>query len=174
MANITLMGASYTDVPAVQLPKTGGGTASFTDVTDTTAAASDVASDKYFYTASGVRTKGTASGSSSMNVQVASGYKSRKANSYGDTGLSLTVAKSGTYKISWAAWRGSSQGTMGTNLQINNTAGTNQQPWTGTYGQCITLENQSLSQGDVLTLYATSGSNSRTIYVANLAIEQTA
>lgn len=60
--NITIMGASYTGVPAVTLPKTGGGTASFTDVTDTTAAASDVASGKYFYTAAGVRTAGTNSG----------------------------------------------------------------------------------------------------------------
>ena len=29
MANITLMGASYEDVPAVQLPKTGGGVVTF-------------------------------------------------------------------------------------------------------------------------------------------------
>ena len=29
MANITLMGASYTDVPAVTLPQTGGGTVTF-------------------------------------------------------------------------------------------------------------------------------------------------
>ena len=60
--NITLLGASYSNVPSVILPKTGGGTASFTDVSDTTATASDVASGKYFYTASGVRTQGTASG----------------------------------------------------------------------------------------------------------------
>ena len=31
--NITLLGASYSDVPAVTLPKTGGGTATFTDTT---------------------------------------------------------------------------------------------------------------------------------------------
>ena len=60
--NITLLGASYTDVPAVELPKTGGGTASFTDVTDTTAAAANVESGYYFYTANGVRTAGTGSG----------------------------------------------------------------------------------------------------------------
>lgn len=60
--NITLMGASYSAVPAVTLPKTGGGTATFTDVSDTTATAADVASSKYFYTASGVRTQGTNSG----------------------------------------------------------------------------------------------------------------
>lgn len=60
--NITLLGASYTAVPAVKLPKTGGGNATFTDVTDTTATASDVAQGSYFYTASGVRTLGTATG----------------------------------------------------------------------------------------------------------------
>ena len=66
--DITLMGASYSAVPAVTLPKTGGGTASFTDVTDTTAAAADVASGKYFYTAAGVRTAGTSSGGSSVKT----------------------------------------------------------------------------------------------------------
>lgn len=56
--NITLLGASYTAVPGVQLPKTGGGMALFTDVTDTTAAASDVATGKYFYTAAGPQNYG--------------------------------------------------------------------------------------------------------------------
>lgn len=60
--NITLLGANYSAVPAVDLPKTGGGTASFFDVSDTTASASDVASGKYFYTSAGVRTAGTSSG----------------------------------------------------------------------------------------------------------------
>lgn len=60
--NITLLGASYSAVPGVTLPKTGGGTATFYDVSDTTAAAADVATGKYFYTAAGVRTQGTNSG----------------------------------------------------------------------------------------------------------------
>lgn len=58
--NITLLGANYPDVPAVELPKTGGGTALFTDVSDTTAAAADVAAGKYFYDSSGVKTPGSA------------------------------------------------------------------------------------------------------------------
>ena len=60
--SIDLLGAQYDDVPAVVLPKHGGGVAAFTDVTDTTAAAADVAQGKYFYTAAGTRTQGTASG----------------------------------------------------------------------------------------------------------------
>lgn len=60
--NITLLGASYSAVPAITLPKTGGGTARFTDVTDTTASASDVAQGKYFFAANGTLTAGTASG----------------------------------------------------------------------------------------------------------------
>lgn len=57
--NITLLGANYQAVPAVELPKTGGGTASFMDVTDTTATASDVVAGEYFYAADGTRTQGT-------------------------------------------------------------------------------------------------------------------
>lgn len=112
------------------------------------------------------------SGGSSKNVQAYIGYASRTANSYGATSVTLTVAKTGTYNVSWCAWRSSSSGTMGTNLHIGSSSGTNQQTWTGTYGQCITLSNQSLTKDTVLTLYATSGSNSRTVYVGNLVIEE--
>lgn len=51
--NITLLGASYSDVPAVLLPKTGGGTARFTDATVTTATADKVVSGEAFLLADG-------------------------------------------------------------------------------------------------------------------------
>lgn len=66
--NITLLGASYSDVPAVELPKTGGGTASFIDISDTTATAEDVAQGKYFYTSNGVRTVGSSAGGAVTSV----------------------------------------------------------------------------------------------------------
>lgn len=60
--NITLLGASYSNVPAVELPQTGGGTAKFTDTSPTTATDSDVASGKIYFKADGSQSTGTASG----------------------------------------------------------------------------------------------------------------
>ena len=57
--NITLLGADYPDVPSVELPKTGGGTASFTDTTDTTATAADTKSGKLLHLADGSLATGT-------------------------------------------------------------------------------------------------------------------
>lgn len=59
--SITLMNATYNDVPAVDLPKTGGGTARFTDVTESTVEAADVAEGKIFFDSNGVRRVGTMS-----------------------------------------------------------------------------------------------------------------
>ena len=60
--NITLLGASYSAVPAVVLPKTGGGVARFDDASITTATASDVLQGKLFLSADGTITTGTSSG----------------------------------------------------------------------------------------------------------------
>jgi len=124
--NITLLGASYSAVPAVTLPKTGGGTATFTDVTDTTATAADVASDKYFYTAAGVRTQGTNSGGggTSKNVQVVQGTTRTTSSTMTAIGAELTVSKAGTYDIYWSAFRSntSSSYTYATQLYIDGTA----------------------------------------------------
>ena len=159
--NITLMGASYSAVPAVTLPKTGGGTASFTDVTDTTAAAADVASGKYFYTSAGVRTQGTNSGGSSKNAQVVQSTTRTNASALTAIGAELTVSKTGTYDIYYSCFRTntSSSYTWATRLYINGTAyGTSENTtWTNNQ-QNIHLSNISLTADDKLRVY---GRNTR-------------
>lgn len=66
--NITLLGASYSDVPSVLLPKTGGGTAQFDDTTDANATASDIASGKTAYV-NGTKLTGTGGGGSSPQIK---------------------------------------------------------------------------------------------------------
>lgn len=97
--NISLWGASYSSVPSVTLPKTGGGTASFTDVTDTTATASDVASGKYFYTAAGVKTQGTST-SGGYITQDSDGYVVLSSTNGVPTLKTKSITANGTYNAS--------------------------------------------------------------------------
>lgn len=57
--NVTIAGTNYNSVPSVQIPKQTSGTATFYDVSDTTAAAANVEQGYYFYTSAGVKTQGT-------------------------------------------------------------------------------------------------------------------
>lgn len=59
--NVTLWGASYSNVPAIDVPQTGGGTARFTDTSPTTSVDSDVASGKIYFKADGSQSTGTLS-----------------------------------------------------------------------------------------------------------------
>ena len=58
---IVLWGATYSNCPAVTLPKSGGGTARFTDASVTTAAKADVALGKVFVKADGSTDTGSLS-----------------------------------------------------------------------------------------------------------------
>lgn len=65
--DIKIAGATYSGVPAIKIPAPDGGTVRYTEVSDTTATAADVASGKVFYDASGNKATGTGSGSSGGN-----------------------------------------------------------------------------------------------------------
>ena len=174
MANITWLGASYSNVPWLTLPKTGGGTASFTDVTDTTAAASDVASGKYFYTSAGVRTQGTSSGGgSSKNVQVA--QSTRRATSSTYTSLvSLTCSTAGTYDVYWSCYRSTTSGTTGSQLYIGGTAHGSANTTFTNHVQNNHLTGVTLAKNQTVAVYARSRGNNYYAYVGTLAIVQTA
>lgn len=57
--NITWLGASYSGVEKIELPKTGGGTARFDDASVTTAATGDVVNGKQFLAANGTISTGS-------------------------------------------------------------------------------------------------------------------
>lgn len=173
--NITLLGASYSAVPGVTLPKTGGGSATFYDVSDTTASASDVASGKYFYTASGVKTEGTNSGGggTSKNAQTVQGTTRTTSSSLTAIGAEMTVSKTGTYDVYWSAFRSntSSQYTFATKLYINGTGyGSEQTTWSN-HQQNVHLSNVSLSANDKIRVYGReSRGSSYYMYAGTLTI----
>lgn len=70
--NVTIAGASYTDVPAIEVPKTGGGTATFADPSDVTAAEADVRSGKLFMDSSGTLRSGTLVAAAAIEINLAS------------------------------------------------------------------------------------------------------
>lgn len=173
--NITLLGASYTGVPAVTLPKTGGGTARFDDASVTTATASDVASGKIFLASNGTITTGTNSGGggSSMNVQVAQSTTRASSSTYTSC-VSLTCSTAGTYDVYWSCFRSSTSGTSGSRLYVGGSAyGTANTTFTN-HIQNNHLTGVTLAKNDTVAVYARSRGSNYYAYVGTLIIKQTA
>lgn len=176
--NITLMGASYSNVPSVLLPKTGGGTAQFDDTTisSNAAAASDIASGKLAYV-NGALITGTNSGGggSSMNVQVAQSTTRVASTSYTKT-ASLTCAKTGTYDVYWDCFRSSTSGTNGSQLHIG---GSTYGSANTTFSSSIHVQNNHLtgvniSANQEVSVYVRSRATNYYAYCGQLTIVQTA
>lgn len=170
--NIVLLNATYSAVPAVQLPINGGGTATFTEITDTTASASDVASGKYFYTSAGVRTAGTNSGGggSSKNAQTAQSTTRSTSTTYTEV-VSLTCSKTGTYNVYWSTFRSSTSGTWGSQLYIDDTAyGSAQTGSWSNHIQNIHLTNVQIDADEEVAVRVRSRGSNYYGYVGTLTI----
>jgi len=101
--NVVINSVTYQNVPEVDIPKSGGGSAKFYDISDTTAAAGDVLSGKYFYNSAGTKTQGSIASKSSsdltasnLTVTAPAGYYSSAASkTLSDDSLVSSNIKSG-------------------------------------------------------------------------------
>lgn len=113
------------------------------------------------------------SGGGGKNVQAYIGTAETNATSYTATSVTLTVAKTGTYKISWTGARNTTSGTSGSQLYKNGYAvGSASTSFTRNYWQHVKLTNQSLTAGDVLVVRARARNSSYYMSVGNLIIEE--
>ena len=176
--NITLMGANYSAVPGVQLPKTGGGTALFTDVTPTTAAAADVAQGKIFFDATGAQKTGTNSGGGGASNFVHGEFTTQSTAGvqtvtipYTGTGYPIMcyiVIKGGAY-VSGTAWYSSVQryaiGVWAMSKSVMSSAPT--YSTSGTQNQGVTMSIYKNSTSSSTSYTRTSAMNTNTFSSSN-------
>lgn len=126
------------------------------------------------------------SGSGGKNTQAQLGMFVKTKSAYAKSGLSITVAKTGTYTIKWLCQRMSTSGTSGSALFINNVQyGSNYETWGLTYYKdnvqnatqaaeyvLNEVNNVSLNENDVVDIYGRSNSNGTWEYNYALVIEE--
>lgn len=173
--NIKIANATYPTVPAIVLKSDTNVDVTFTDTSiDADATADDIANGKKAWV-NGSLIVGTheESGGGGKNVQGYHGMATVRTTSYSATGVKLTVAKTGTYKVSWMGARNNSSNTFGSQLYINNSAyGSATTTFTNTYGQSVVLTNVSLTTGDEVEVRARARSVTYAMMVGNLIIEE--
>ena len=166
-------GTLYTNVPFINLPKTGGGLARFTDVSPTDAVEADVTQGKVFFKADGSEAIGTnqgGGGGDSKNAQAVTSTSRVTSTSYSKVSGEITVEKTGTYDVYWSTMRSSTSGTWGSQLYIDGSAYGSAQTSFSNHVQAIHLSNVHLDAGDKISVYARSRGNSYYAYVPLLTI----
>lgn len=167
--NISLLGATYSGVAGVTLPKSGGGTATFPWVegseTKTANGTYDVTNLAELVV--------NVSGGSSKNAQVVQGTTRTTSSTLTAIGAELTVSKTGTYDIYWTAFRSSTSSsyTFGTQLYVDGSAhGTQNTTWSN-HVQNNHLTSVSLTANQKLRVYGReSRGSSYYIYAPMLVI----
>ena len=109
-----------------------------------------------------------------LNCQANTNYYSTTAATYTATGLSLSVAKTGTYTVSWDGARNTSSGTSGSELHIAGTKyGSSYTTFIDTYYHHVVISNVALTAGQTIEVYARARSTSYKMDVGNLVIQET-
>lgn len=167
--NISLLGATYSGVAGVTLPKSGGGTATFPWVegseTKTANGTYDVTNLAQLVV--------NVSGGSSKNAQVVQGTTRTTSSTLTAIGAELTVSKTGTYDIYWTAFRSSTSSsyTFGTQLYVGGSAHGKQNTTWSNHVQNNHLTNVSLTANQKLRVYGReSRGSSYYIYAPMLVI----
>lgn len=108
---------------------------------------------------------------SGKNVQIAPGVDRIGKTQYTQiTGQSITVAKTGTYDVYWVGYRTSTTGASGTQLYIDESAYGSAQTTFSTNAQAIHLSNVSLTENQVVSIYARSPNTTTYTFAGNLTI----
>lgn len=120
--NISLLGATYSGVKGVTLPKSGGGTATFPWVEGSETKTANGTYDVTNLAQLVVNVSG--GGGATKNAQVVQGTTRTASSTLTAIGAEMTVSKTGKYDIYWSALRTSTSGsyTYGTQLFIDGTA----------------------------------------------------
>ena len=150
--NISLLGATYSGVSGVTLPKQGGGTATFPWVEGSQTVTQNGTVDVTNLAKVVVNVSG---GGTSKNAQVVQDTTRTNASTLAAIGAELTVSKTGKYDIYYSSFRSNtaSSYTWATCLYIDGTAyGNEDTTWTNNQ-QITHLTNVSLTLGQKLRVY---------------------
>lgn len=171
--NISLLGATYSGVAGVTLPKSGGGTATFPWVEGSETKTANGTYDVTNLAELVVNVSG--GGGSSVNVQVAQSTTRVASTSYTKT-ATLTCSKTGKYDVYWDCFRSSTSGTNGSQLYIGGSAYGSANT---TFSSSIHVQNNHLTGVNIsadqeVSVYVRSRATNYYAYCGQLTIVQTA
>lgn len=168
--DIYLLGATYSGVNGVTLPKSGGGTATFPWVEGSKTITENGTVDVTNFASVVVNVAG---GGASMNVQTAQSTTRVANTSYTKTST-LTCAKTGIYDVYWDCFRSTTSGTSGSQLHVGSSSYGSANTIFSNHAQNNHLTGVSISAGQEVSVYVRSRATNYYAYCGQLTIVQTA